>query len=61
MHLRRNSLHKRGTNRFFNFSLLLYGIQDGFVFSFGKKEIYFYFQLENILRLFEVMKLIFEK
>ena len=26
-----------------------------------KKEIYFYIQLENTLRLFEVMKLIFKK
>ena len=27
---------------FFNFNLLLYGIQDGFVFSFRKKEIYIF-------------------
>ena len=26
-----------------------------------KKEMYFYLQLENILRLFEVMKMIFKK
>ena len=33
---------------FFNFNLLLYGIQDGFVFSFRKKRnIYFYFSLEG--------------
>ena len=42
---------------FILFFLLLNGIQDGLVISFRKKkEMYLYFQLENILRLFEVMK-----
>ena len=41
--------------------LLLDGIQDRFVISFRKKEMYLYFQLENILRWFEVMKMIFKK
>ena len=45
----------------FYFKLLLDDIQDGFVISFRKKEMYLYFQLENILRLFEVMKMIFKK
>ena len=64
MQLSRNSSHKPGTNVsdfFLIFNLLLYGFQDGFVFSFRKKEIYFHFQFENILKLFEVMKLIFKK
>ena len=62
MQLSRNSSHKPWMNLsdFFNFYLLLYGIQDGFVLSFRKK-VYFYFHLENILGLFEVMKLIFKK
>ena len=46
---------------FFHLNLLLDGIQDDFVSSFRKKEMYLYFQLENILRLFEVMKMIFKK
>ena len=46
--------------RSFYFNLLLHGIQDGFVLSFRKKEMYLYFQLENILRLFEVIKIIFK-
>ena len=55
--------HKPGTNLsdFFYFNLLLDGIRDGFVISFRKKEMYLYIQLENILRLFEVMKMIFKK
>ena len=64
MQLSRNSSHKPGTNLsdfFFRFNLLLYAIQDSFVFSFRKKAFYFYFQLENILRLFEVMKMMFKK
>ena len=61
MQLSRNSLHKLETNLSeFYFNLLLHGIQDGFVFSFRKK-MYLYFQLENTLRLFEIMKMIFEK
>ena len=36
----------------FNMALLLF---------LEKKEMYLYFQLENILRLFEVMKMIFKK
>ena len=63
MQLSRNSSHKPGTNLsdFFYFNLLLDGIQDGFVISFRKKMYLFFFQLENILRLFEVMKMIFKK
>ena len=59
MQLSRNSSHKPGTNLsdFFYFNLLLDGIQDGLVVSFRKKERYLYFQLENILRLFEVMNM----
>ena len=63
MQLSRNSSHKPGTNLsdFFYSNLLLDGIQDGFVISFRKKEMYLYFQLENILRLFEGTKMIFKK
>ena len=63
MQLKRNSSHKPGTNSsdFFFFDLLLHGTQDGFVFSFRKKETHFHFQLENILRLSEGMKMIFKK
>ena len=58
MQLSRNSLHKLETNLSeFYFNLLLHGIQDGFVFSFRKK-MYLYFQLENTLRLFEIMKIV---
>ena len=55
--------HKPGTNlsEFFYINLLLDGIQDGFVISFRKKQMYLYIQLENILRLFEIMKMIFKK
>ena len=45
---------------FFYFNLSKDGIQDGFVMSFRKKEMYLYFQLEK-MRLFEVMKMIFKK
>ena len=57
------SSHKPGTKYqfFLYFNLLLDSIQGGFVISFSNKEMYLYFQLENILRLFEVMKLIFKK
>ena len=64
MQLSRNSSHKPGTNLsdFFYFNLLLYGIQDGFVFSFRKtKRNLFLFLVGNILRLFEVVKMIFKK
>ena len=62
MQLSRNSLHKLETNLSeFYFNLLSHGIQDGFVFSFRKKEMYLYFQLENTLRLFEITKMIFKK
>ena len=62
MKLSRNSSHKPGTNLsdFFYFNLLLHGIQNGFVFSFRRKEMYFFFHLKNILRLFEVMKMTFK-
>ena len=62
MQLSRNSSNKQGTNLsdFFYFNLLLHGIQDGFVTSFSKK-MYLYFQLANLLRLFEVMQMIFKK
>ena len=60
MQLSRNRSHKhvRNISDFFYFNLLLHGIQDGFVISFRKKEMYLYFQLENNLRLSEVMKMI---
>ena len=60
MQLSRNSSHKTGTN-LSDLTLLLHGIQDGFVISFRKKGMYLYFQLENILRLFKVMKMIFQE
>ena len=55
MQLNRNSSQKPGTNLSFvsYFNVLLHGIQDGFDFSFRKKESIFYFQLLNISRLFE--------
>ena len=43
------------------FHSLIDCIQDVFVISFRKKRNVLYFQLENILRLFEVMKMIFKK
>ena len=46
---------------FFYFNILLHGIQDGFDFSFRNKEKFFYFQLSNIWRLSEVIKIIFKK
>ena len=49
------------TYQIFYLNLLLHGFQDGFVIRFRKKEMYLYFQLENILRLFEGMKMIFMK
>ena len=49
------------TYQIFYFNLLLHGFQDGFVISFRKKEMYLYSSLENILRLFEVMKMVFKK
>ena len=62
MKLSRNSSHKPETNLSdFCFNLLLHGIQGGFVISDRKKDMYLYFQLENILNLFEVMKMIFKK
>ena len=49
------------TYQIYLFCLLLHGTQDGFVFSFRKKETRFHFQLENTLSLSEVMKMIFKK
>ena len=62
MQLSRNSSHKHVTNllSFLYVNLLVHGFQYGFVLSFRKKNVS-YFQLENILRLFEVMKMIFKK
>ena len=56
-----NHTNQGRTYQLFNLILLLHGNQNGFVFSFRKKEMFLYFQLENILRLFEVMKMIFKK
>ena len=55
MQIIRNSSHKPGTNVsdfFLNFNLLLYGIQDGFVFSFIKKRNIFLF---SVGKYFEVV------
>ena len=64
MQLRRKSLHKPGTNLssgfFLNFNLLLDGIRDGFVLSFSKKKKKC-ICIFNILRLFEIMIMIFKK
>ena len=62
MQINRNSSHKLTTNLsdFFYFNVLLHGIQDGFVFSFRKKDI-FLFSVVKFWRLFEVIKNIFKK
>ena len=64
MQFSRNSSHKPGTNLSDYFIILSYCCM---VFKMAlflvleKKKCIFYFQLENILRLFEVMKMIFKK
>ena len=63
MQLSRNSSQKPGTNLsdFFLILIYYYMVFKMALYLFLEKKIYFCFQLENILRLFEVMKMIFKK